>query len=50
MFHGIQLVTDFKDGGNAESWYKKRRPDFRPAPFSDEVYTLSLQRSEGRRD
>jgi hypothetical protein len=50
MFHGIQLVTDFNEGGNAESQIKERRPDFRPASFSDEVYTLSLQRSEGRRD
>ncbi len=29
---------------------KSERPDFRPASLSDEVYTPSLRRSEGRRD
>ena len=29
---------------------EKGRPDFRPAFLSDEVYTPSLRRSEGRRD
>jgi hypothetical protein len=31
------------------AFLKSERPDFRPASHSDEVYTLSLQRSEGRR-
>src|SRR5215469_11349762 len=29
---------------------KNERPDLRPASHSDEVYTPSLRRSEGRRD